>query len=417
MAIIKAFKGYRPPESMAEKVASPPYDVINSKEASAMAQGNEMSFLRVIKSEIDLPEEENHYSDTVYQKARANFLEFVEKGFLVQDDENSIYLYRQIMGEHAQIGIVALSAVEDYFNDVIKKHEHTRPVKEQDRINNMKTTGIHAGPVFCTFKKEFDIDGWMEAQLAELDPEVSFMAEDGVHHTLWQVTDETAIQELIQLFKYKVPATYIADGHHRAASSAKVGKDLSEENPNHTGNEAYNYFLTVLFPDDQLDIIDYNRIVKDLNGMDASTFLGKLEGLFDVELLLEGDDIKPDFLHEFTMYLDKKWYRLNAKEHIYDDEDPIKTLDVTVLQDHVLNPLLNIDDPRTNDRIDFVGGIRGLKELEKRVDEDDYAVAFALYPVTIQQLIDISDAGMVMPPKSTWFEPKLRSGLVVHRFE
>jgi len=414
MITIKPFKGYRPPNDVAEKVAAVPYDVINKKEAANMAKGNPFSFLKITRSEIDLNENIDVYSQPVYDKARNNFLQFVEEGKLQQDDLECFYLYRQIMDGKAQTGIVALSSTDDYKNDLIKKHEYTRPKKEKDRINNMKTSGIHAGPVFCTFKKEVNIDAWIETQTSQLKPEVDFTANDGIQHTLWKVGDENANQELVNLFKTKVPATYIADGHHRAASSTKVAELMAAENENHNGTESYNYMLTVLFPDDQLQIIDYNRLVKDLNGLSKEEFLKAIESDFDVAK--KDETFKPQNAYEFGLYIDNEWYALKAKEHTYDISHPIKALDVTVISDHLLDKVLGIKDQRTDDRIDFVGGIRGLGELEKRVNSGEFVLALAIYPVSIQQLINIADSGNVMPPKSTWFEPKLRSGLVLHRF-
>ena len=414
MITIKPFKGYRPPNDIAEKVAAVPYDVINIKEASELADGNPFSFLKITRSEIDLPNDVDVYSQEVYDKARSSFLEFVKDEKLLQDDEECFYLYKQVMDGKAQTGIVALSSTDDYTNGLIKKHEFTRPKKEEDRIKNMKTSGIHAGPVFCTFKKEENIDSWIEKQCSTLKPEVDFTANDSVQHTLWKVSNAEANNELINLFKTKVPATYIADGHHRAASSTKVAALMANENENHNGTESYNYMLTVLFPDDQLQIIDYNRLVKDLNGLSKADFLETLKT--DFEVAQKNERYKPNSPYHFGLYIDNEWYELKAKPHTYDINHPIKALDVTVISDHLLDKVLGIVDQRTDDRIDFVGGIRGLAALEKRVDSGEFELAVAIYPVSIQQLIDIADSGNVMPPKSTWFEPKLRSGLVLHRF-
>jgi len=415
MISIKPFKGYRPPTDIVEKVAAVPYDVVSLKEARQLAEGNSQSFLHITRSEIDLPENGNIYSEEVYDKARSNFLDFVEKNWLVEDEEENIYLYRQQMGDHIQTGILTLSSIKDYFEDRIKKHEFTRPVKEQDRINNMKTSGIHAGPVFLTYKNVADISTWVSEWVTAHKATYHFTAEDGIIHTLWCVSDIEKIKELVKLFKTQVPASYIADGHHRAASSAKVGQLLAEKNANHIGSEPYNYFLSVLFPDNEMKILDYNRLVKDLNGLSLDAFFEALSA--DFEVGQQGVKMyKPQTPRHFGLYINKHWYSLKAKPHTYNENDPIETLDISTLSTHLLDKVLGIKDQRTDERIDFVGGIRGLKELEKRVDSSDWQMAIALYPVGIQQLIDIADSGEVMPPKSTWFEPKLRSGLVVHRF-
>jgi len=416
MITIKPFKGYRPPSNLAEKVAAVPYDVINKAEAQQLASDNPQSFLHITRSEIDLPERADVYSQEVYDKARSNFLQFIENGWLVKDEEESIYLYQQTMGDHTQTGILALSSIQDYFEDRIKKHEFTRPKKEKDRINNMKTLGAHAGPVFMTYKNVAEINQWVGEFITNNKAAVDFTATDDIQHKLWCVNNVGLVDALTTLFKQHVPASYIADGHHRAASSAKVGEMLKAENPNHNGEEAYNYFLTVLFPDIEMKILDYNRLVKDLNGLNVEAFLQKIKDDFEVEL--KGDNIfKPGSTKSFGLYIEKQWYHLKAKPHTYNDNDPIDALDITTLSKHLLDKVLGIKDQRTDDRIDFVGGIRGLEELEKRVNSGDWEMAIALHPVSIQQLIDIADSGEVMPPKSTWFEPKLRSGLVVHRFD
>lgn len=415
MITIKAFKGYRPPNELVEKVASVPYDVINKVEAQQLADGNPHSFLHITRSEIDLPEDTDVYSQSVYDKAKTNFLNFVEKEWLVQDTHECLYLYRQVMGDHSQIGIIALSSIDDYFENRIKKHEFTRPAKEQDRINNMKTAGIHPGPVFLTYKHVDEINAWVKTYTENNQAINDFVADDSIRHTLWTVSDNSAITELVTLFKEKVPASYIADGHHRAASSAKVGKALADENSNHSGTESYNYFLSVLFPDHEMKIMDYNRLVADLNGISDEEFLKRIEEDFDMSLV-GGQAYRPENSRYFGLYLNKQWYKLRAKPHSYKESDPIDTLDITTISNHLLAKHLGITDQRTDKRIDFVGGIRGLAELEKRVDSGKWKLAIALHPVSIQQLIDIADSGQVMPPKSTWFEPKLRSGLVVHRF-
>ena len=414
MAIIRAFKGLRPAKEIAHLVASKPYDVLNTEEAKLEAKDNDYSFLRIIKPEIDLPEGTDPYDSSVYEKAKENLNNFISENILVQDESNYIYLYEQTMNGKAQIGIVACSSIDDYFNDVIKKHEYTRPKKEKDRIDHMRTISAHPGPVFVTYPQRHSIDKLVAGFASANNPEVDFVASDGVKHRLWVVRDEAVIKEIESLFNSEVPFTYIADGHHRAASSAKVGQAMREELDNYTGDEEFNYFLTVLFPDNQLQIIDYNRLVSGLNGLSKNDFLAKVGETF---LMNEMDaTYKPDNLHEFGMYIDKKWYRLVAKKEMYDENDPVGVLDITILTNYLLDPILGIKDQRTDDRIDFVGGIRGLEELERRVDSGEMTVAFSIFPVSIQQLIDIADSGEVMPPKSTWFEPKLRSGLVLHQF-
>ncbi|NNF01471.1 MAG: DUF1015 domain-containing protein [Bacteroidia bacterium] len=413
MAIIKAFKGLRPRKDIAHLVASKPYDVLSSEEAREEAKDNEYSFLHVIKPEIDLEDNIDLYDPRVYSKARDNFEKFQSENILIQDEDPFLYFYRQIMNGKSQMGIVACSSIDDYFNDIIKKHEFTRPKKEQDRITHMKTIGAHPGPVFLSYPAQEEIDKIVQAYAEGNDYEYDFTASDGVQHTLWVVRDRMTIELLESLFNDLVPFTYIADGHHRAASSAKVGQEARQRG-DYTGEEDFNYFLTVLFPEDQISIIDYNRLVKDLNGLSKDEFLREVDSRFMLNKM--DTTYKPDSLHEFGMYLDKQWYRLVAKEDMYDDNDPVAVLDISILSNHLLDPVLGIRDQRTDDRIDFVGGIRGMKELEKRVDSGEMAVAFAIYPVSMQQLMNIADSGQVMPPKSTWFEPKLRSGLIIHKF-
>lgn len=414
MAIIKAFRGYRPPDSLADKVAARPYDVLDSDEARVEAEGNPYSFLHVTKPEIDLPAGINLYDDRVYAQARENFERFLTKKYLVPDAGDYLYLYRQIMGSHAQVGLMACSSVQDYWDDVIKKHEYTRPVKENDRIRHMREIRAHAGPVFLAYPEVRAIDEIVEQVIARQDPDTDIATPDEVRHTIWVIRDKSQINELVRLFRTQVPYTYIADGHHRAASSAKVGKALQEENAAHTGEESYNYFLSVLFPADQLAIQDYNRVVRDLNGLSAEQFLEALRKDFDVDPVRE--PYRPEDNYCYGLYLPGQWYRLELKPGLVDEDDPIASLDISVLSDRVIAPLLGIADQRTDDRIDFVGGIRGLGELEKRVQQGGMAAAFSIHPVSIGQLMDVADSGQVMPPKSTWFEPKLRSGLVVHRF-
>lgn len=415
MAILKPFKGLRPPKEVAKDVASRPYDVLNSAEARQEAEDNDKSLLHIIKPEIDLPEDINLYSNEVYNKAKENFDKFQENGWLVQDDEDKLYIYAQTMGNHKQYGLVGCAGVEDYMNNIIKKHELTRAAKEEDRMKHVRITDANMEPVFFTYRAVPEIDEIVSSWVDNHDPVYDFIAEDGVGHQFWVVDDREKIERLVQLFE-AVPYTYVADGHHRTAAAALVGNEKKKNNPSHSGKEEYNFFLAVHFPDNQLDIIDYNRVVKDLNGMTPDEFIKKLEDVFEVQEV--GEEIyKPAKLHEFSMYLEGKWYKLNAKEGTYDDNDPIGILDVTVLSKHVLDNMLDIKDLRTSDRIDFVGGIRGLGELKKRVDSGEMKVAFALYPVTLEQLINIADSGEIMPPKTTWFEPKLRSGLVVHKLD
>ena len=423
MAIIRSFKGLRPTKDLAQKVASRPYDVLNSEEAREEAIGNEVSFLHVCKSEIDLPADIDHYAESVYQKAKENLQKFIAEGILIRDVENCLYIYQQIMPvqeadgtikRHKQTGIVANSSIEDYFNDIIKKHEYTRPEKENDRIKHMATLQCHPEPVFLTYPDVAEIDVIINSIVNNNLPEYNFTADDGIQHIFWVVNNIAHIEALISMFTKFVPYTYIADGHHRSASSAKVGKKLAENNPNHTGEEEYNYFLSVLFPASQLMIMDYNRVIIDLNGHRKEEIINSLSQNFIIEK--QNSTYKPEGLHNFGMYIDNEWYKLTAKESTYDNNDPIAILDVTILSDYILDPIFNIKDQRTDKRIDFVGGIRGLGELEKRVNSGEMQIAFSLFPVSIQQLINIADSGNVMPPKSTWFEPKLRSGLVVHTF-
>lgn len=406
MVTIHPFKALRPDAQHAKSVASRPYDVLNSKEAKVEAQGNPNSFLHITKSEIDLPEEVNIHSSAVYETAKENLDAFISRGVLFRESKPCYYIYQLIMNGISQTGLVCGSSVDDYENDLIKKHEFTRPEKEEDRINHIKTTGAQTGNVFLAYKNVEAIDEVISKWKTEKNPVYDFIADDKIQHSIWIVNDDKTIAKISELFKTQVPATYIADGHHRAASAAKVRKALGSK-----ATEGANIFLTTLFPSNQLRIMDYNRVVKDLNGLSEADFLGKLKEKFTVETAAEA--IAPASLHQFGLYLGKKWYLLTAKEGTFTN-DPIGILDVTILQNNVLNPLLGIADPRTDNRIDFVGGIRGLAELEKRVNSGEMAVAFSLHPVSIQQLFDIADTGNVMPPKSTWFEPKLRDGLLTH---
>jgi uncharacterized protein (DUF1015 family) len=413
MAIIKPFPALRPVPTLASAVASLPYDVMNTEEAKEMAAGNPRSFLHVSRPEIDLPASIDIHAPEVYSKAAENFQAFIQNGTLKQDDKPCLYVYAQIMNGREQIGLVACSSVEDYFDDVIKKHEYTRPEKEQDRIEHMEAVKAHVGPIFLTYKPNETVRKIIE-RVITTKPENDFTSADDITHKVWVISDDADITAIVTAFQKEISYTYIADGHHRTASAAKVGKKLHGANPKHTGNEEYNFFLSVLFPSDELAIMDYNRLVKDLNGLSKEDFLKKVPEKFTMETI-EADNAKPSRLHDFAMYIDGQWYRLIAKKEIY-TENPIGVLDVTILQNNILAPLLGITDPRIDQRIDFVGGIRGLKQLQKRVDSGEMAVAFALFPVSLPQLMNIADSGNVMPPKSTWFEPKLRDGLFSHLF-
>lgn len=406
MADIKPFKAARPVKDKAAQVASKPYDVLSSAEARKEAEGNADSFYHISKAEIDLSETADVHSPEVYQKAAANLKQFIDRGVLVVDDNPCYYIYELVMNGKSQTGLVALSSVKDYNNDIIKKHEFTRPEKEQDRINHIKTTRAQTGNVFLAYNGVPELNTIIRNWKKQHEPIYDFTTADKVKHTVWAINNESTIAEISDLFDNQVRHTYIADGHHRAASAALVAKALEEENGN-AGDAAY--FLTTLFPAEELTIMDYNRVVKDLNGLTEKEFLSKLQYDFQV-VNTDGTPVKPSMLHEFGMYLNGEWYRLVAEAGAYDN-DPIGILDVTILQKNVLDKLLGIKDPRTDSRIDFVGGIRGLEELEKRVDSGEMKVAFALHAVTIEQLFEIADTGNVMPPKSTWFEPKLRDGL------
>ncbi len=414
MAILKAFRGIRPVADKAQAIASRPYDVLNREEARIEAGKNKYSYLRVIKPEIDLPDDIDLHSEAVYNKGKENFFKLMEEKVLVQDDKDYLYIYAQTMNGKTQYGLVGAAGVDDYMNNVIKKHELTRPDKEEDRMNHVRTSGMNYEPVFFSYPAVAEIDE-IVAEVVKATPEYDFTSEDGFGHHFWVIREQDRIDRIITAFE-KLPATYVADGHHRTAAAALVGNERKKNNPNHTGKEEYNYFLAVHFPDNQLTIIDYNRVVKDLNGHTPEQFLAALNGAFEIEEA--GTEIyKPTELHNFSMYLDGKWYSLTAKEGTYDDNDPIGVLDVTILTSQILAPFLDITDLRRSQRIDFVGGIRGLGELKRRVDNGEMEVAFALYPVSMQQLINIADSGNIMPPKTTWFEPKLRSGLIIHALD
>ncbi len=412
MAILKPFKGLRPPKNIAKDIAARPYDVLNSEEARQEAKGNPYSLLHITKPEIDLPPDIDEHDERVYQKAKENFEMFIKNGWLIQDPEEYLYIYAQTMNGCTQYGLVGCASVDDYLNNVIRKHELTRKDKEEDRMKHVRITNANVEPVFFSYRAVPEIDAIVDHIVKTQEPEYDFVTPDNVGHHFWVIKDKATIAKLVELFA-KIPYTYVADGHHRTAAAALVGKEKRDQNPNYTGKEEFNYFLAVHFSDNQLNIIDYNRVVKDLNGLSATQFIERLKEKFDIEE--KGTEIyKPNRLHNFSMYLEGKWYSLTAKPGTYDDSDPIGVLDVTVLSKHVLDEILGIKDLRTDKRIDFVGGIRGLGELKRRVDSGEMKVAFALYPVTMKQLIDIADSGNIMPPKTTWFEPKLRSGLVIH---
>lgn len=410
---IKPFKGIRPPKDVVEQVQSRPYDVLNSEEARAEAQGNEKSLYHIIKPEIDFPVGTDEHDPKVYEKAAENFKMFQDKRWLVQDDKEQYYIYAQTMDGKTQYGLVVCAYVEDYMTGKIKKHELTRRDKEEDRMKHVRVNNANIEPVFFAYPENGEIDA-LVAKYTAGQPEYDFTAAlDGFRHTFWVINDEADIRRITELFA-AMPAMYIADGHHRSAAAALVGAEKAQQNPNHRGDEEYNYFMAVCFPANQLTIIDYNRVVKDLNGLSDEAFLDRLSKHFTVEK--KGPEIfKPTRLHEFSLYLSGNWYSLTAKPGTYDDNDPIGVLDVTISSNLILDEIFGIKDLRSDKRIDFVGGIRGLGELKKRVDSGEMKVALALYPVSMKQLIDIADTGNIMPPKTTWFEPKLRSGLVIHK--
>ena len=413
MAVIKPFKGIRPPKSMVEEVASRPYDVLNSAEARAEAGDNEKSLYHIIKPEINFPEGTDEHDPCVYESAAEHFQMFQDKGWLVQDEKENYYVYAQTMNGKTQYGLVVGAYVPDYMNGVIKKHELTRRDKEEDRMKHVRVNNANIEPVFFAYPDNAELDA-IVAKYTAGTPEYDFIAPgDGFGHTVWVIDQQEDIDAITKAFA-AMPALYIADGHHRSAAAALVGAEKAQQNPNHKGDEEYNYFMAVCFPANQLTIIDYNRVVKDLNGLTPDEFLAAVSKNFIVEE--KGAEIyKPDALHNFSLYLEGKWYSLTAKEGTYDDNDPIGVLDVTISSNLILDEILGIKDLRSDKRIDFVGGIRGLGELKKRVDSGEMKVALALYPVSMKQLMDIADTGNIMPPKTTWFEPKLRSGLIIHK--
>ena len=412
MAIVLPFRAVRPPKQLVKQIAAPPYDVVSSEEARALARGKEKNYLHISRPEIDLPLTTDEHDERVYQQGKINYQKFKTNGWLVKDASPCFYIYKQIMGTHSQIGLVAVASAEDYDRDVIKKHEHTRPDKEDDRTKHISVINANTEPVFFTYPHQAAIDTIIKAWIKKT-PEYKFASDDGVKHTLWVVDDPAVIQQLVKAFA-KLKYLYVADGHHRSAAAWRLWKERRSKNPYHKGQEEYNFFLTVIFPDDQMNIMAYNRVVGDLNGLTKEEFLKKLSQKFTVKA--KGPKV-PGGNKKFSMYLDKQWYLLTAKAGSFDARDAVKRLDAAILQDNLLQPVLGIENPRTDKRIGFVGGIRGAKELMKLVDAKKYAVAFSLHPVTIKQLISMADSGQVMPPKSTWFEPKLKSGLFVHEYD
>ncbi|MCH7815749.1 MAG: DUF1015 domain-containing protein [Proteobacteria bacterium] len=417
MKLIRPFRGLRPARELAAQVASHPYDVLNRAEASALASVNPHSFLHINKPEVDVDASIGIHDEAVYAKGRENLNRFIEQGTLRQDRDERLYVYKQVMGSHEQVGLVAVASVDAYEQNRIKKHEFTRPEKEDDRVLHMDALAAQVGPVFLTYKADSDIDSLI-GQVTESAPEYDFDAEDGTHHVFWVVEDLTLSAKIEAAFA-AVKYLYVADGHHRSAAASRIKHLYQSRNKQHTGDESYNYFLVVLIPDNQIQILDYNRVVKDLNGDDAVQFLDKLRNDFDIEEV-DVIEAKPVNTREFGFYLAGRWYKLTANQNLLDridNSDPVQSLDVSIMQDSIFSPLLAIEDQRTDQRVDFIGGIRGLKELEKRVDSGDWQAAFALYPTSIESLMAIADANEVMPPKSTWFEPKLKSGLVVHMLD
>lgn len=413
MAVVRPFKGIRPKEELSHKVASLPYDVMNRNEAKEMAEGNPYSFLHVVRAEIDVDEETSSYDTEVYETARKNLDQMLEDKVLIQDGKERFYIYRQVMNGRVQTGIVGCTSIDDYMNDIIKKHEFTRPEKEVDRINNFDQCDANTAPIFLTYRKDNELSMMINEWIKFHKPVYNFTSEDDITHIVWDIDDRDTIGSITAIFE-AIDYLYIADGHHRSASSVKVGMKRRELYPDYDGSEEFNYFLSVIFPDEDLFIMDYNRIIKDLNGFKLEDYLGLVEEKFHVEKWQGEGPYKPSQKKSYGMYIEDQWYILKAKEGIYNPDDPVDRLDVSILQNNLLAPILGINDPRTDKRIGFVGGIRGLEELERRV-ATDMKIAFAMYPTTMDDLLSIADAGQIMPPKSTWFEPKLRSGLFVHK--
>ncbi len=410
MATLRPFKGFRPTPEFAAQVASRPYDVLNSDEARSEAAGNPLSFLHVGKPEIDLPPDISPHDRSVYEKGKENLQKFIKDGILKEDPDRCFYLYAQIQGAHTQYGIVGCASVDEYLKNTIKKHELTRPDKEDDRTKHILATNAHTGPVFLTYRAQPTVGEIVNAVRVDQSV-VDFTADDGVRHQLWVIKDKRTIQSISSVFK-QVRTLYVADGHHRCAAAARAARVRADANPHHTGEEEYNFFLAVLFPHDQVRIMDYNRVVKDLNGRTPEKFLDELRN--HVKVNTEVTPVSPAIKGEFGMYLENRWFRLTCNPQVFKHPDPVERLDVALLQTEILAPVLGIEDQRTSKRIDFVGGIRGLTELEERVDSGEMAVAFSLHPTSIEELFAVADAGKIMPPKSTWFEPKLRDGVVVH---
>jgi uncharacterized protein (DUF1015 family) len=415
MSVFKPFKGFRPKKEYVDQVASRPYDVLDSNEARIEVAGNPHSFLHVVKPEVDLPADIDIHSSVVYDKAKSNLENLIKDGMFTQDKKPCFYVYAQTMNNKTQYGLVGCSSFEDYLNNIIKKHELTRPDKEEDRMNHIRVTNVNAEPVFFTYRDNSKIDE-IVAKTIKNNPEYDFKTNDSFGHHFWIIDNEDDTRKIETVFKEEITYQYVADGHHRTAAAALVGNERKKSNPKHTGKEEYNFFLSVLFPASQLTIIDYNRVVKDLNGLSEDELIKKIAKRFEVEK--KGNvEYKPNKLHNFSMYLKGEWYSLTAKKETYNELDPIGVLDVTILSNEILDPVLDIKDLRRSTRIEFVGGIRGLGELKKRVDSGEMKVAFALFPVSMKQLMDIADNDLIMPPKVTWFEPKLRSGLVFHSLE
>jgi uncharacterized protein (DUF1015 family) len=409
MAIVKPFRGLRPRPDLVAKVASPPYDVLDSDEARRMVKDNPLSFLRVVKPEVDLDPSVDLYSDEVYRQGAANLRSLMENGAMIQDSQPLFYFYRQVMEDHSQTGLVSCVSALDYENDVIKKHEHTREAKEKDRVRHIEAQNAQSGPVFLTYR-DLDAVSDIQERVCSGESLYDFTAEDGVRHTFWKVPAEDQAAGIIQAFA-ALPTLYVADGHHRSAAGTIVARKRRQSNPNHTGEEEYNFFLAVLFPKSHMKILPYNRVVTDLAGLSEESFMTRVGQTFEI---IAGADPSPQAPRRYSMYISGSWFGLHPREGTYDPSDPVGSLDASILQSNLLSPVLGIDDPRKSERIDFVGGIRGTAELQRLVDSGEYSVAFSMYPTTVDQLISVAESGKVMPPKSTWFEPKLRSGIVVH---
>lgn len=410
MAVFRPFKAYRPKPEFAAEVAAKPYDVLNSDEAREEAKGHPLSFLHVGKPEIDLDPSISLYDPAVYEKGKENLWKLINDGILIQDEQPFYYVYAQKMDGRTQYGLVGCASVDDYWNDIIKKHEKTRKDKEEDRSNHVRVTNAHTGPIFLTYRDNDSINNIIK-QVTQYEPEYDFVASDGINHTAWVIRDKNYIDKINEIFS-GIDYLYVADGHHRSAAAGIVGRERQKSNPNHTGEEEYNFFLAVLFPASQLKILDYNRLVKDLNGLTREEFLNRIKDLASLEEV--PNQFRPTKKGEIGLYLENQWYKISLNQDLLANPDPVDSLDVAILQNKILAPILGIDDPRTSKRIDFVGGIRGLGELEKRVNSGDMRLAFSMFPTSVYELMKIADSGKIMPPKSTWFEPKLRDGLFVH---